>query len=192
MRPPKISRDELLQRCAHTFKRLGYHGTTMDALSTACGLTKASFYHHYPSKESLLRDVLAWTHQGLKEALFSVAYNQKLSHEERLISMGKKARKLFQDDSIGCLMGVVAVDASYGKPELMEPIRAFLDDWIAAFSQLFDTHDPAHAQRLARQLVADFEGAILLARIYNDPTYIDAVIQRAVETLRPARAPGSA
>ncbi len=186
VRPSKISREELLQRCANTFKRLGYHGTTMDELSTACGLTKASFYHHYPNKDALLKDVLGWTHQRLKEVLFSLAYDHAIAPELRLENMGRKAKKLFQDDSIGCLMGVVAVDASYGRKELMEPIRAFLDDWIAAFSQLFEARDFSDAEQQAKQLVADFEGAILLARIYNDPSYIDRVTLRAVERLKPA------
>ncbi len=119
MRPLKIPRDELLQRCANTFKRLGYHGTTMEALSAACGLTKASFYHHYPTKEALLRDVLGWTHEYLNQSLFSIAADESLTPQERMSRMGRKARKLFQDDSIGCLMGVVAVDATYGKVELM-------------------------------------------------------------------------
>lgn len=185
MRPLKISRDELLQRCANTFKRLGYHGTTMDALSTACGLTKASFYHHYPNKESLLRDVLEWTHGRLKQSLFAIAYDEALSPRERLESMGRKAQRLFQDDSIGCLMGVVAVDAAYGKVELMEPIRRFLDDWAAAFARLYAGHAEADALRLARQLVADFEGAILVARIYGDPSYIEGVTRRALLQLEP-------
>lgn len=185
VRPSKISREELLQRCANTFKRLGYHGTTMDALSTACGLTKASFYHHYPNKDALLKDVLGWTHQRLKVSLFSLAYEEESPPEKRLHDMGQKAKKLFQDDSIGCLMGVIAVDASYGRKELMEPIRAFLDDWIAAFAKLFEPGDAAGAEPKARQLVADYEGAILLARIYNDPSYIDAVTRRAIEQLKP-------
>ncbi|AIG02072.1 MULTISPECIES: TetR/AcrR family transcriptional regulator [Pseudomonas] len=187
MRPLKIPRDELLQRCANTFKRLGYHGTTMDALSSACGLTKASFYHHYPNKESLLRDVLGWTHERLKQSLFSIAFDENLAPQERLTSMGRKAKKLFQDDSIGCLMGVVAVDATYGKVELMEPIRLFLDDWTAAFAKLYSAgYSQEEAQRLARQLVADFEGAILLARIYGDPSYIDAVTERGLHQLESA------
>lgn len=187
MRPLKIPRDELLQRCANTFKRLGYHGTTMDALSSACGLTKASFYHHYPNKESLLRDVLGWTHERLKQSLFSIAFDENLAPQERLTSMGRKAKKLFQDDSIGCLMGVVAVDATYGKVELMEPIRLFLDDWTAAFAKLYCAgYSQEEAQRLARQLVADFEGAILLARIYGDPSYIDAVTERGLHQLESA------
>lgn len=189
MRPLKIPRDELLQRCANTFKRFGYHGTTMDALSSACGLTKASFYHHYPNKESLLRDVLDWTHERLKQSLFSIAFDEDLAAQERLTRMGRKAKKLFQDDSIGCLMGVVAVDATYGKVELMEPIRRFLDDWIAAFTKLYSAgYSPAEAHNLARQLVADFEGAILLARIYGDPSYIDAVTERGLRQLEPAEA----
>lgn len=189
MRPLKLSRDELMQRCANTFKRLGYHGTTMDALSTACGLTKASFYHHYPNKESLLKDVLEWTHTGLNAAMFSIAFDENLTPQERLTRMGRKARKLFQDDSIGCLMGVVAIDATYGKTDLMLPIRRFLDDWAAAFFKLYSvTHEQQVAQDLARQLVADFEGAILLARIYGDMKYIDAVIARGLAQLEPASA----
>lgn len=56
MRPAKISRDELMIRCSKVFRRYGYHGTTMDTLAAACELTKASFYHHYPNKESLMSD----------------------------------------------------------------------------------------------------------------------------------------
>ena len=189
MRPLKVSRDELLLRCAHTFKRLGYNGTTMDALSAACGLTKASFYHHYPNKEALLRDVLAWTHEQLAQSLFCIASDESQTPQERLARMGRKAKKLFQDDSIGCLMGVISVDAAYGKAELMEPIRRFMDDWTAAFAQLFSaSYSQLEAHSLARQLVADFEGAILLARIYGDPSYIDAVTERGLRQLEPVAA----
>lgn len=181
MRPLKIPRDELLLRCANTFKRFGYHGTTMDALSEACGLTKASFYHHYPNKDSLLRDVMEWTHRHLREHLFAIAFDERLVPQERLAKMGRKAGKLFQGEAIGCLMGVVAVDASYGNSELMAPVRHFLDDWARAFAHLYRSKfDAAAADALGRQLVADFEGAILLARIYGDASYMNAVTQRAL------------
>ncbi|MFS1286444.1 MULTISPECIES: TetR/AcrR family transcriptional regulator [Pseudomonas] len=184
MRPPKISRDELLQRCASTFKRLGYHGTTMDTLAAACGLTKASFYHHYPNKESLLRDVLEQTHQVIAGSLFAVAFDEQLTPGQRLEKIGRKSMKLFQDGAIGCLMGVIAVDATYGKSELMQPIRAFLDDWAKALAQLFVArYEPEQALAMGRQLVADYEGAILLARIYGEPAYIEQVTRRALASL---------
>lgn len=179
-----MTRDELLQRCARTFKRHGYHGTTMDTLAQACGLTKASFYHHYPNKDSLLRDVLGWSHERVKQSLFALAYDDAQPAPQRLAIMGERAKRLFQDDSIGCLMGVVAVDAAYGNETLMEPIRHFMNDWAAAFTHLFSAcYEPTQAPQLARQLVADFEGAILLARIYNDPSYIDGACARALRDL---------
>lgn len=185
VRPLKISREELLQRCALVFKRHGYHGTTMDMLSAACGLTKASFYHHYPSKDGLLRDVLKWTHEGMASGLFDIAYQEELTPFERLEKMGRKATRLFQSDTVGCLMAVVGVDASYGKPELLEPVRSFFDEWANAFAQLFSgqcSEQDALAQ--GQQLVADIEGAILLTRIHGDPQYIDRVIKRAAGQLK--------
>lgn len=184
MRPLKISRDELLNRCADTFRRLGYNGATMDSLSAACGLTKASFYHHYPNKEALLRDVLSWTHERMREILFAVADDVSLAPAERLQRMGSKAQKLFRDNTIGCLMGVVAVDATYARSELMEPIKAFMDDWAAALTRIYRERLPDdQAAEIGRQLVADYEGAILMARIYADASYLDAVTKRAIAQL---------
>ncbi|UJJ32697.1 TetR/AcrR family transcriptional regulator [Halopseudomonas maritima] len=185
MRPLKISRDELLNRCADTFRRLGYNGATMDSLSAACGLTKASFYHHYPNKEALLRDVLSWTHERMREILFAIADDESMAPAERLQRMGSKAQKLFRDNTIGCLMGVVAVDATYARSELMEPIRAFMDEWAAALARIFSEQLPdTDAAKVGRQLVADYEGAILMARIYGDASYIDGVTERALTQLR--------
>nr|WP_256667414.1 MULTISPECIES: TetR/AcrR family transcriptional regulator [unclassified Pseudomonas] len=174
----------MLQRCATAFRRLGYHGTTMDTLASACGLTKASFYHHYPNKESLLRDVLEWTHQAISQTLFAVAFDATLSPAQRLEKMGRKALRLFQGEATGCLMGVIAVDATYGKAELMVPIRNFLDEWARTLAHLYQSRfDPAQALAMGRQAVADYEGAILLARIYADPGYIEQVTQRALKAL---------
>lgn len=128
MRPQKISRNELLLRCAATFKRYGYHGTSMDMLAGVCSLSKSSFYHHYPNKESLARDVLDITHASARDTLFSIAYDESLPPKARLIQMTVVAKKLFIDSSIGCLMGVMSIDATHSTPELMEPIRHFFDN----------------------------------------------------------------
>ncbi|WP_436906146.1 TetR/AcrR family transcriptional regulator [Acinetobacter johnsonii] len=184
MRKPKITRDELLVRCSNKFRKYGFHGTTMDMLASACDLTKATFYHHYSNKEELMKDVLLWTHEKIKHNLFSIAYDEKLEPDIRLELMGKKSKKLFQEDSIGCLMGVVAIDAAYTKADLMAPIRDFLDDWALALSHVFAIKfGEIEAKQIARQLVAEYEGAILMARIYNDATMIEKVTEKALMKL---------
>lgn len=79
MRPPKITRDELLARCSQTFRKYGFHGTTMDMLAAACDLTKATFYHHYSNKDELMKDVLIWTHERIGKALL-VSLTMKTCH----------------------------------------------------------------------------------------------------------------
>ncbi len=54
---------------------------------------------------------------------------------------------------------------------------------INAFDLYRPAFDEAQALERGRQLVADFEGAILLARIYGEPGYIDGVTRRALEQL---------
>lgn len=180
MRPAKISRDELMTRCSKVFRRYGYHGTTMDTLAAACELTKATFYHHYPNKESLMGDVLRWTHNRIETAVFSIAYDESQSTSDRFKKMAKKSESLFKEDGIGCLMGVIAIDATYALPDLMPLIRAFLDSWADALAHLLmeENMNKAVALRHAQQAVADYEGAILISRIYENFSCFDRVTER--------------
>lgn len=66
--------------------------------------------------------------------------------------MGRKAKKLFQDDLIGRMMGVVAIDTTYGKVDLMAPILDILDGWTNAFYALYsEKFKSDEARRRARQ-----------------------------------------
>jgi AcrR family transcriptional regulator len=51
------------------FNTRGYDATSMEDLSRAAGITKSSFYHHFASKEALLRTGLQVALDGLFEVL---------------------------------------------------------------------------------------------------------------------------
>ena len=50
--------DSLLEIAVGEFITRGYDATSMEDLSRAAGITKSSFYHHFASKEALLRAAL--------------------------------------------------------------------------------------------------------------------------------------
>ena len=50
--------DHLVQAAFHLFVNQGYHGTSMRQLARAAGLTPASIYNHFDSKEAIFREVL--------------------------------------------------------------------------------------------------------------------------------------
>lgn len=69
-------RGVLVDAAVENFTALGYHGTSMRDLARTAGVTVASIYHHFSSKQELLQqimvgtmtDVLALTTQAVDEA----------------------------------------------------------------------------------------------------------------------------
>ncbi len=51
-------RDAILDRAAELFAAKGFARTSMNAISTACGASKAALYHYYDGKDALLFDIL--------------------------------------------------------------------------------------------------------------------------------------
>jgi AcrR family transcriptional regulator len=51
-------RDEILTTAAYLFARHGFHGVSMDDLGAALGMSGPAVYHHFPSKDALLADML--------------------------------------------------------------------------------------------------------------------------------------
>lgn len=50
---PNLTLSRILAEAARTFNRLGYHGTALDDVAQALGVTKAALYYHVQSKEEL-------------------------------------------------------------------------------------------------------------------------------------------
>ncbi|MAM61882.1 TetR/AcrR family transcriptional regulator [Maritimibacter sp. UBA3975] len=53
------SRERILAAAQDVFLAEGYHGTAMDVVTQAAGVSKQTVYAHFPSKEALFRDVIA-------------------------------------------------------------------------------------------------------------------------------------
>lgn len=81
-------------------------------------------------------------------------------------------------------MGVIAVAAPSASPKLLTAVQAFFDEWAQAFAHLYCCHWPApQAARLGQQMVALYEGAILMARTYQDPQRIQQAGEWALSWL---------
>ena len=65
------------------FKARGYHGTSVRALAEAVGVEAASLYHHFPSKQEILRDIFDRAMDDMLAGL-ERALGTKASHENRL------------------------------------------------------------------------------------------------------------
>ena len=50
-------RESILRKAADLFAQRGYHGTSMNDVADACGLSKATLYHYYRDKDQILVNI---------------------------------------------------------------------------------------------------------------------------------------
>ncbi|SEB21315.1 TetR/AcrR family transcriptional regulator [Variovorax sp. YR216] len=76
-------REMILENAAQLFANRGYSATSMNQVAEACGFSKASLYHYYRDKYSLLVSI-AENHVSRLEDLVADVEAQELAPEARL------------------------------------------------------------------------------------------------------------
>ena len=83
---PESARGKLLQMAAHLFRSKGYERTTVRDLASAIGIQSGSIFHHFNSKEEILRAVMDET-IVYNTALMRSALAQARDTRERLLAL---------------------------------------------------------------------------------------------------------
>lgn len=173
----KVTSEEILKQSFRLFREKSYHNTSMADIAVACGILKGSLYHYYPSKEALMSAVIEYAHQYFKDKIFSIAYDNKLTPQERIEQMFQKSQKALLSD--GNIMGNIGVETARIIPEFSNYIKDFYTEWINAVAHIFkNITNETDAQALAEQTVAEFEGAVMMSRIYKDTKFINNAFLR--------------
>jgi TetR/AcrR family transcriptional repressor of nem operon len=176
----KVSIDYILKQSLRLFRKKSYHNTSIADIAEACGLLKGSLYHYFPSKEALMSAVIKYAHSYFQKEVFSIAYQENLSPQEKIELMFKKSQKALLSD--GDIMGNIGVETARVIPEFSDSIRIFFEEWIKSVKTVFSeiTNDE-DAQKLAEQTVAEFEGAVMMSRIFRDPKFVHNAYERLID-----------
>ncbi len=83
---PESPRGKLLQEAARLFRRKGYERTTVRDLANAVGIQSGSIFHHFKSKEEILRSVMEET-VIYNTALLRAALDEASSLRERVLAL---------------------------------------------------------------------------------------------------------
>lgn len=125
-RPRQFDRDGALDAAMQLFWRQGYESTSLDQLKQAMGgLSAASFYGAFSSKESLYREALARylaTHGQVVAAL----HDQTLEPRDALEQALRRSARLQTDEQLpkGCMLVLSAANASPENTHLQALVAA--------------------------------------------------------------------
>ncbi|WP_165496983.1 TetR/AcrR family transcriptional regulator [Phytopseudomonas dryadis] len=83
---PDSARGKLLQTAAHLFRSQGYQRTTVRDLAAAVGIQSGSIFHHFKSKDEILRSVMEDTLR-YNTALLRASLDEALTLRERVLAL---------------------------------------------------------------------------------------------------------
>ncbi len=153
----RARRDELLEIAARLFAERGFARVTMDHIGAAAGVSGAALYHHFPSKEALLGEML-------------VSISEHLLDQARAIV----AREDVPEHALTALIAAHA-EFAVSRPEL---ITVHLQDLVHASAE-----DRRSVRRLQRRYVEMWIQEVLKIIPDVDPRVIRAGVHAAFGVL---------
>ena len=197
-RPREFSEDDVLAAAREQFLTGGYAGTSVDALTTATGLSRSSLYGAFGDKHDLFLQTLdEYRHaktaemRGELRGPNGTAYARLGAHVRRFVAdiAADVERK-------GCLMAKSAAELAASDPDVAEKVSEMLhsmrDELRAsvvdaqAEGSLDADADPG---QLANMLLAVLRGLLALGKGGMEPEAITGAAAQALALL-PGRASG--
>lgn len=161
------SRDEVIPDLRDTFRRHGYDGASLNLISDATGLGRASLYHHFPGGKDEMVEAALDDVQAMVDTQIIAVLNTDAAPDARLAAMAKALSAYYQDGRLGCLCATLALTA----PMYRDRVRKIFERWEAALSRLAveEGLDQLAANRAAEAALASIQGALVLAAAQARP-----------------------
>lgn len=131
----QATRERIRNEAAALFRAKGFNGTSMSDLAAEVGITKSSLYHHFPSKQSLLAEIVELTVNRVAPLVQEVA-DSNLPIEERLgRAVAIHTIEAIQDkDALACF----SEEGRFLAPDYMAPHITERDRYERIFRAMFE------------------------------------------------------
>lgn len=164
----KTNAETIVKAALELFRYKGYRATSMADVGRACGLLKGSIYHYFPSKISIAMAVLEYVVRHFERDILSFAYREELPLKARRQALVEAIEEYLAASDGRCVIHHLTLE-SVNVPEFQPVIQHYFNSWIDALVHLLaPDHGEQEALILARDVVAQVMGAVLLGTAFHD------------------------
>jgi AcrR family transcriptional regulator len=154
--PAQARREQILDVAVEVFARNGFHGTSMNDVADAAGVTKPVLYQHFDSKQELYLALIGEVGRRLLLAITKATAGAATGRE--MTELGFKAYFRFVGEDRDAFLLMYGSGASRDE-EATAAVRRISAEAARAISPLIAVDvDPAHRRVLAQGLVGMAEG----------------------------------
>ncbi|HTV26302.1 MAG TPA: TetR/AcrR family transcriptional regulator [Xanthobacteraceae bacterium] len=161
----------------------GYNGFSYADIAETMRLTKASLHYHFPSKSELGRRLMERYTENFLAALGRIDATGADAHEKLQRYVSIYAEVLANKRM--CLCGMLAAEYATLPKSVKAEVTRFFDaneTWLVGLLQegkrSKDVNFGGSATEIARTITASLEGAMMLARAYDDAERFNRAAER--------------
>ena len=178
MRPQKVDDRHVMASLMTVLRSKGYDGASLNELSEATGLKKASLYHRFPGgKEEMANAVLDFVDEWVEKMIYETLVDKVKPADQRLILALQNIRELYQDGDAICIFRALSMET--GMLLFGEKIASSMEKWISAFTQLgidLGMHSTAATESGQKTLI-DVQGSLIVAKAMNDTSFFTKTLK---------------
>ena len=177
------TRERLVEAARTLFWKHGYASTGIAQILKEADAGSGSLYYFFPTKEDLLLAVLEWYRENLWTAVVQPVFDRVSDPIERIFGIldGYRRGLLMTNYQHGCPIGNLALELADSHPAARQLLavnftgwRKFIEQCLAeAADRLPETVD---RDQLALFVLTTMEGAVMLARTYQNTDSYDAAV----------------
>ncbi|MGD8165740.1 TetR/AcrR family transcriptional regulator [Herbiconiux sp. P16] len=187
-------RERLLEAAATLLAQRPYSAIGVAEICAAAGVQKGSFYYFFPSKQALALSVIDehWVRQRADwlRVLEAPGSLRDRLHGLFAVTADVQVSSLADSGSVtGCLFGNLALELSSQDDPVRERLQGIFEEQLDivehAIREAADAGEVAlgDPRETARAIVAQLEGLVLFAKLFNDPAQLDRLWQNSLALL---------
>jgi TetR/AcrR family transcriptional regulator, transcriptional repressor for nem operon len=177
------TRERLVEAARILFWKQGYSSTGIAQILKEADAGSGSLYYFFPTKEDLLIAVLEWYRENLWSQVVQPVFDRVTDPIERIFGIldGYRRGLLMTSYHGGCPIGNLALELADSHPAARELLAVNFTGWRKVIEQCLAEGAgclPATLERdqLALFVLTTMEGAVMLARSYQDIAPYDAAV----------------
>lgn len=177
------TRDRLVEAARLLFWKQGYSATGIAQILKEADAGSGSLYYFFPTKEDLLLAVLEWYRENLWPAVIQPVFDRVTDPIERIFGIldGYRRGLVATDFRHGCPVGNLALELADTHPAARELLAVNFTGWRKAVEECIAAAagrlpESVNRAELALFVLTTMEGAVMLARAYQDVAPYDAAV----------------